>query len=224
MSTEPMLKLRDHELVQEAPFVAPPRWDNTPGKFRAPPTLLVIHYTASTSGPSTVRTLAHPDFKASVHFVVAIDGTITQMVRCDHRANHAGASNWNGLDGCNGFSLGIEIVNPGPLHQDRRMVIYDRGGEPGGPKWEGEVVEAKHKNERCPYRWWAAYAPEQIHQVAELTRAILTAYPSVTEVVGHDDVAPWRKIDPGPAWPWEEFRRAVKRDTDRSPPPSERLT
>jgi AmpD protein len=37
------------------------------------------------------------------------DGQLWQFVSCDDRAWHAGASSWRGRDGCNDFSVGIEL-------------------------------------------------------------------------------------------------------------------
>lgn len=60
-------------------------------------------------------TTAHPYFetvrglRVSAHFVVRRDGRVVQHVSCDERAWHAGLSNWRGRDGCNDFSIGIEL-------------------------------------------------------------------------------------------------------------------
>jgi AmpD protein len=58
---------------------------------------------------------AHPYYKTiegmqvSAHFYVRRDGQLWQFVSCDDRAWHAGASSWQGRDGCNDFSVGIEL-------------------------------------------------------------------------------------------------------------------
>ncbi|MDP3085352.1 MAG: 1,6-anhydro-N-acetylmuramyl-L-alanine amidase AmpD [Rubrivivax sp.] len=58
---------------------------------------------------------AHPYYqsirglKVSAHFLVRRDGELLQFVSCDQRAWHAGRSLWRGRDGCNDFSIGIEL-------------------------------------------------------------------------------------------------------------------
>jgi len=58
---------------------------------------------------------AHPyfadiaDLKVSAHFFIKRDGAITQFVSCLDRAWHAGISTFKGREGCNDFSLGIEL-------------------------------------------------------------------------------------------------------------------
>ena len=57
----------------------------------------------------------HPFYAAldglevSAHFVVRRDGELLQFVSCDHRAWHAGGSNWDGRPNCNDWSIGIEL-------------------------------------------------------------------------------------------------------------------
>lgn len=48
-------------------------------------------------------------FKVSAHFLIRRDGTLIQFVSCLDRAWHAGASNWQGRERCNDFSVGIEL-------------------------------------------------------------------------------------------------------------------
>ncbi len=43
------------------------------------------------------------------HFLLRGDGELTQFASCDQRAWHGGASTWKGREGCNDFSIGIEL-------------------------------------------------------------------------------------------------------------------
>jgi AmpD protein len=49
------------------------------------------------------------DLRVSAHFLIERDGGVTQFVSCLERAWHAGVSSFNGREGCNDFSLGIEL-------------------------------------------------------------------------------------------------------------------
>ena len=39
-----------------------------------------------------------------------------------------------------------------------------------------------------------------------IVAALREAYPTIQEVVGHDDISPGRKVDPGPAFPMSRFQ------------------
>jgi N-acetylmuramoyl-L-alanine amidase len=54
------------------------------------------------------------------------------------------------------------------------------------------------------------YPPQQIAALIELCRAILGRYPAIepNNVVGHSDIAPTRKIDPGLRFPWQALADA----------------
>jgi AmpD protein len=55
-----------------------------------------------------------------------------------------------------------------------------------------------------------AYEPAQYATLARLTRALRRRYP-IAHLVGHEDIAQGRKTDPGPAFDWSRYRRAVAR-------------
>lgn len=52
------------------------------------------------------------------------------------------------------------------------------------------------------------YEPSQYEMLAAVIRALLAAYPTLSRehIVGHSDVAPGRKSDPGAAFNWERLR------------------
>ena len=52
------------------------------------------------------------------------------------------------------------------------------------------------------------YMPVQYAVLAGVTAALMQAYPGVSpaHIVGHSDVSPGRKTDPGPAFDWARFR------------------
>ena len=59
----------------------------------------------------------------------------------------------------------------------------------------------------------APYEQSQYEALAGLARAVMDRWPAVGPegIVGHSDVAPGRKTDPGPAFDWGRFRRLLSR-------------
>ncbi len=58
------------------------------------------------------------------------------------------------------------------------------------------------------------YTDAQYRGLTETARAIMVAYPaiSVQRIVGHCDIAPGRKTDPGPAFVWQHFHDLLGQD------------
>ena len=52
-----------------------------------------------------------------------------------------------------------------------------------------------------------AYTNDQYRVLVEVTRQIMLTYPKITfeRIVGHSDIAPQRKTDPGSAFDWARF-------------------
>lgn len=77
------------------------------------PSLVVLHYTAMHSAEAALQRLCDPLSEVSAHYLIAADGTVTQMVDEAERAWHAGAGEWCGLGDINSRSIGIELDNRG---------------------------------------------------------------------------------------------------------------
>ncbi len=56
-----------------------------------------------------------------------------------------------------------------------------------------------------------AYSEEQYQSLTELTRLLMTHWPAISKdhIVGHCQIAPGRKTDPGPAFDWTYFYRLL---------------
>lgn len=184
----------------------------SPGWYRASPnvggrldrpSLIVMHFTASggAGGQGDADYFLRPEAKVSAHVVVGRDGGVRQVVPFDTKAWHAGKSIWRGVPNCNDYAIGIEIDNWGKLVRAADGQVRAWTGEAVDP---ARAAELKHKHEATPCLW-ELYGEAQLKAVVEVTRALLQAYPSITEIVGHDDIAPGRKTDPGPAFPMGRF-------------------
>ncbi|MCK5809665.1 MAG: N-acetylmuramoyl-L-alanine amidase [Cocleimonas sp.] len=167
------------------------------------PEYLVIHYTAGTSAEGSINWLTNQQSKASAHLVIARDGSITQLLSFDKVAWHAGKSQWKDKTGLNKYSIGIELDNAGQLKKT-------------GDKWthwaghvidSNEVMIAQHKNQQHQ-TGWHNFPPEQIESLIAVSSLLLTKY-GCKEILGHDDIAPTRKTDPGPAFPMQSFQSLV---------------
>lgn len=123
---------------------------------------------------------AHPYFaeiagmEVSAHALIRRDGSLVQFVPFRRRAWHAGASSWCGREGCNDFSVGIELEGLDDL----------------------------------------AYDDRQYESLADLIRSLRRAFPSLAgaEILGHSDIAPGRKTDPGAAFDWRRLDALLGRD------------
>ncbi|ORE95903.1 N-acetylmuramoyl-L-alanine amidase [Stappia sp. 22II-S9-Z10] len=90
--------------------------------------MIVLHYTDMTSAEAAILRLCDPEAKVSAHYLIAADGTVTQMVEENRRAWHAGVSAWFGATDLNSRSIGIELDSPGhrpgaPIFPDRQIAV-----------------------------------------------------------------------------------------------------
>lgn len=125
---------------------------------------------------------AHPSFeslrdlKVSTHFYIQRDGGLQQFVSTLDRAWHAGISHFQGRDGCNDFSIGIEL--------------------------EGTDEQP--------------FEDAQYQQLQQLTQLLLQYFP-IQHIVGHQDIAPGRKTDPGPHFDWKYYQKLLSENIQKRP-------
>lgn len=140
---------------------------------------LVLHYTVFDDNQSLEALIKGA---ASAHYLVPTTPALhdklpvtLQLVPEDRRAWHAGVSQWGNRANLNDTSIGIEIVNAGFIDG------------PTGKRW-------------------FPYPPAQLELVRQLAADVIKRYAIEPQnVVGHSDIAPLRKSDPGPLFPWQAF-------------------
>ena len=115
----------------------------------------------------------------SAHYLLPADGRpVYRLVDENRRAWHAGDSSWQGRSWLNAGSIGIELVNPGYREEDG-------------------------------IRHWQPYPQAQIDTLILLLRDIQRRHGiEGRNILGHSDVAPQRKVDPGPLFPWKQLADA----------------
>lgn len=129
-----------------------------------------------TAGDFPVSLKTLTEGAVSSHYLVD-DKTadIYRLVDEERRAWHAGESYWKGATQLNASSIGIEIVNPGYKDTPEGRVWYD-------------------------------FPQAQISAVIELVKKIVSQHQIRPErILAHSDIAPQRKVDPGPRFPWKQL-------------------
>jgi N-acetylmuramoyl-L-alanine amidase len=122
------------------------------------------------SESDSINRLKDPKQKVSCHYLINRQGKITQMVKDENIAWHAGKSKWKNFENLNDNSLGIELVNKGH--------------------------EFGYQN----------FSTKQIKSLIELCKKLKRKYFINNEnFLGHSDIAPLRKIDPGEKFPWKRL-------------------
>jgi N-acetylmuramoyl-L-alanine amidase len=117
--------------------------------------------------------------EVSSHYLIGDKpATIYRLVDENRRAWHAGVSQWQGRTWLNGTTIGIEMVNQG---------FKDT---PAG-------------------RVWQPFTDEQIDALIPLLKDIMQRHNLPPgSIIGHSDIAPQRKVDPGPMFPWKRLADA----------------
>jgi len=196
------MEIRNHKL--QGPNIKYMESTTHSGEFKAGNLdTLILHYTASPTMESAVASMMNPTVKASAHVAVGRDGSIVQLVPFNIIAWHAGQSSYNGRTGYNNYSIGIEMVNVGYVTKSGETFrsVYGKVMD------QREVIQAVHRNEKVA-RYWQTYTVEQIETVRRLCELLIDTY-NIKSVLGHEEIAPQRKFDPGPAFPLDKFRERL---------------
>lgn len=165
---------------------------------------IIIHFTCSYNMDNTVNW-----FKTNgvdIHLLVDKHAQVVQMVPFNKKAAHAGESEWGKLEHLNNHFLGIEAINIGPLvyRKGQYYDCYDR-------VWRGETVSKK----MFGYNFWEPQSAAQVEATVAMCAVLCREYKiDVANVVGHSEVSPGRKTDPGGTLPMsmDEFRKLVKKE------------
>ena len=158
--------------------------------------IVVIHFTVGNFKSSAHVLTKASSSPVSSHYLVPEPNDpsytkkkleVFELVPEDKRAWHAGVSYWGGKTELNDHSIGIEIVNQPHC----------------------ETLAAPVQGSVAPKRmcFYPDFAENQIDLVIDLVQGILARHPRVSAVniIGHSDIAPARKIDPGPRFPWQRL-------------------
>lgn len=198
------MKINDKHLVEGAKLAIIPG-GNTMDVRR----LLVIHFTSGKTAESSIEFWRSPKAEgANAHIIIDRDGTIFQCRAFNRTAGHAGKSSWHDpaaeidRSGCNAFSIGIELANAGDC------VEVDGTGQAHFGKFPiAAAIKARHKN-GGPVTNWEVFPDAQLVSCFALSKALFDRY-HLDDVRGHEDIAPKRKNDPGPAFPMDKLRAAL---------------
>ncbi|WP_426192382.1 N-acetylmuramoyl-L-alanine amidase [Massilia sp. DWR3-1-1] len=139
---------------------------------------IIVHYTV-TDLPGSIRALTQQGVSSHYLLTNEAEPVTYRLVDETRQANHAGVSNWKNFTLLNGSSIGIEIVNPG--------FTVDANG----------------------VRTWYPFPQKQIDALIVLLKDIVARHNIAPEnILGHSDIAPGRKQDPGPMFPWFQLAQA----------------
>lgn len=134
---------------------------------------LVLHYTVA-DFPRSMKILTEQ--QVSAHYLLSDESPprVYRLVDESRRAWHSGASAWGPHQRLNSSSIGIEIVHPGYVTTPDGRKVF------------------------------APFPPAQVDALVPLVRDIVQRHQILPErILGHGEVTPSYKEDPGPTFPWK---------------------
>lgn len=181
--------------------------------FNSRVSLIVIHFTTADFGDSLRILTKRSANPVSSHYLIPEPDDLTygegnlriyELVPETSRAWHAGDSYWGGRISLNDQSIGIELVNRSYCHNAVSSPATDTAADGASRDGAGAVLEAA--TSLCFY---PDFSDTQLELLVGLLDEIHERHPSIhpTQIVGHADIAPDRKVDPGPRFPWQRLYR-----------------
>jgi N-acetylmuramoyl-L-alanine amidase len=162
--------------------------------------MLVLHYTGMETAGAALARLCDPAAKVSAHYMIDEDGTTYALVPEERRAWHAGLSTWEGEQGMNNCSIGIELVNPGhefgyrpfpdaqigALTQLARAILFRHTIPPWRVVAHSDIAPARKEDPGELFPWarlaeagigmWADYRAEGEAPPVAVVQALLAEY------------------------------------------------
>lgn len=200
------MKIKDHRLED-----AIRKETKNKGSKIIVPEFIVHHYTVGSAASAISKFMDPNPPLASAHLLITRGGEIYQFAPFNVATWHAGKSAWEHRLGCNNFTIGIEYENEGPLKRlaDETFRDWYGGKMDGSPEEHPENPISKY---------WDAYPKAQIEAGLSASAAIVEAY-GIRGMLRHSDVAPARKIDPGPAFPLRLFEDLIDTENENEDNP-----
>lgn len=171
------------------------RKDKKSGKI-VKPEYIIVHYTTDCFHTKSRFSLSNFFRPVSAHYLIAADGTIYQLVNESKRAWHAGKSSWKNNKQMNSCSIGIEIVNPGFSKHKKNPCTFNKDiwNKDTGTQVQGSSY------------YWYPFTKQQLDSTTMLCQDLMKRYDIKSEhILGHSDIAPGRKVDPGPLFNWKQL-------------------
>ncbi len=184
----------------------------TRGKYAKGPQGAVIHWTSGHSDGRGSDAIAYGTKMGHCYLVNDYQGQIHQAHPLDQWGYHAGQSYWPGLgSGVSDNLIGIETMCAGKLKEKNGLYYPDW---PNSKPIITDKVRKQDQQDNCAKGAYEVFSHAQIESLVTFLLWCKDNFPnfSFDYVLGHDQVSPGRKTDPGWSLPYtmNEFQQILK--------------
>ncbi|WP_082551647.1 N-acetylmuramoyl-L-alanine amidase [Massilia sp. Root351] len=157
----------------------PPRLDNSlSARSQSSRVKFIIIHYTVADLPRSIKILTEQEVSSHYLLTDEAEPKFYTLVDEARMSNHAGVSSWKTYSNLNPMSIGIEIVNSGFKETPQGRV-------------------------------WYPFPQSQMDQLIPLLKQIVARHNIPPQnILGHSDIAPQRKQDPGPLFPWQQLAAA----------------